>query len=66
MTPIRAFKIGGSYQAAGWIVSIFQTTNGEQRLVFEFDEPKGMLHIFNNSQITLQNPTDQSRKDFTP
>lgn len=52
-TPLRAEKIGGSYQATGWIVAIFETTQGERRYVFEFDEPKGMLHIFNQSQIKL-------------
>lgn len=53
MTPLRAEKIGGSYQASGWIVSIFHTTAGETRYVFEFDEPKGMLHIFSPGQVTI-------------
>ncbi len=47
----RARKIGGSYQAEGVIVSEFKTTAGESRVVFEFDTPKGMLHIFNETQI---------------
>ncbi len=49
--PQRARKIGGSYQADGVIVSEFLTTAGERRVVFEFDSPKGMLHIFNEAQI---------------
>jgi hypothetical protein len=46
-----ALKVGGSYQANGIIVGNFKTTAGEQRYVFEFDEPKGMLHIFGPSQV---------------
>lgn len=46
-----ALKVGGSYQAAGVIVGNFKTTTGEQRYVFEFVEPKGMLHIFGPSQV---------------
>lgn len=50
----RARKIGGSYQAAGTVVSEFRTLAGEQRFVFEFDEPKGMLHIFGPQQISFE------------
>lgn len=57
MIPLRAWKIGGSYQASGYIVAIFTTTAGLTRYVFEFDTPKGMLHIFNTEQVTLQDPT---------
>jgi len=49
--PKRARKVGGSYQASGTVVSTFQTLAGETRHVFEFDEPKGMLHIFSPAQI---------------
>lgn len=49
--PFPARKIGGSYQAEGTIVSTFKTTAGEQRVVFEFNEPRGMLHIFTESQV---------------
>lgn len=48
----RATKIGGSYQADGTVVSEFVTTAGLRRCVFEFDTPKGMLHIFSMEQIT--------------
>ena len=54
LTPeasFRAEKIGGSYQATGTVVSTFYTLAGEKRYVFEFDEPKGMLHIFGLSQV---------------
>lgn len=47
----RAIKIGGSYQAEGTVVSEFTTTAGAQRCVFEFDTPKGMLHIFSMEQV---------------
>jgi hypothetical protein len=47
----RAQKVGGSYQATGTIVSSFQTLNGFQRYVFEFDTPAGMLHIFGPEQV---------------
>jgi len=52
-TGQRVRKIGGTYQANGIIVSAFKTTVGDIRYVFEFDTPKGMLHIFNESQIEL-------------
>lgn len=55
MYPIRAEKIGGNYQAKGWIVAMFKTTAGLTRYVFEFDEPKGMLHIFTPEQVKLEN-----------
>ncbi len=51
--PQRARKVGGSYQANGTIVATFKTLAGEARVVFEFDEPKGMLHIFGEAQIEL-------------
>lgn len=49
----RARKIGGSYQSDGTIVAIFQTVAGEWRVVFEFDQPKGLLHIFNSHQVKV-------------
>lgn len=47
----RARKVGGSYQATGTILAVFITRNGEQRFVFDFDEPPGLLHIFGPAQI---------------
>jgi len=49
--PWRAKKVGGSYQAEGYVVSEFETLAGAKRYVFEFDLMPGMLHIFNDSQI---------------
>lgn len=50
-TGDKARKIGGSYQATGWIVSAFLTRSGAPRYVFEFETPPGMLHIFNADQV---------------
>lgn len=47
----RVFKPKG-YQFPGTIVSIFQTTKGETRIVAEMRD-NGMLHIFNESQLEL-------------
>lgn len=47
----RARKVGGSFQALGTVVSAFKTLGGEQRYVFEFVVPKGMLHIYGPSQL---------------
>ena len=44
-------KIGGNYQASGWIVAAFTTRAGLDRYVFEFESMPGMLHIFNGSQL---------------
>lgn len=47
----RAMKVGGSYEAAGTIVSRFKTRSGAWRYVFEFDSPPGLLHIFSGRQL---------------
>ena len=47
----RVRKIGGSYQAEGFIVGVAVTTMGQVRYVFEFETFPGMLHIFNDSQL---------------
>lgn len=47
----RARKVGGSYQAEGVVVSVFFTSAGAERYVFEFDSPNGMLHIFGPAQL---------------
>lgn len=47
----KARKVGGSYQAEGHVVCTFKTLGGLERHVFEFDQPAGMLHIFNPQQI---------------
>jgi|TARA_R110000851_G_scaffold319453_1_gene483857 hypothetical protein len=52
------FKIGDKvykpkgYKFPGTIVSVFETTAGEVRLVAELDHLK-MLHIFNETQLEL-------------
>lgn len=53
------FKIGDKvrkikgYAFDGVIVSVFQNTKGETRLVAEM-ENNGMLHIFNEDQLELR------------
>ena len=47
----RVEKVGGSYTAVGTIVAAFKTRAGQLRYVFEFDVPRGMLHIFNGDQM---------------
>lgn len=44
-------KIKG-YQFPGTVVSVFETTKGEIRLVVEMDN-FGLLHIFNESQLQV-------------
>jgi len=52
------FKIGDKvykpkgYKFPGVVVSVFQTTAGETRIVAEL-ENNGMLHIFSESQLEL-------------
>lgn len=46
----RVRKIGG-YTAVGTIVAVFATFEGHTRYVFEFDEPKGLLHIFSDANL---------------
>ena len=48
-------KVGGSYQATGYVVSIFDTTQGKTRVVFEFEAFPGMLHIFTPEQLEVIN-----------
>ena len=47
----KAKKVGGSYQAQGTVVSVFRTRHNENRVVFDFDEPPGLLHIFSEKQL---------------
>ena len=53
----RAKKIG-SYEASGTIVSEFKTLAGETRYVFEFDEPAGLLHIFNEANLIIESENE--------
>ena len=56
----RARKIGGSYQADGEIKAAFRADDGSARYVFRFDNPPGLLHIFNENQLEIILP------DFWP
>jgi len=47
----RVKKVGGTYQAEGYIVGIAVTLTGQVRYVFEFEAYPGMLHIFNEGQL---------------
>ena len=44
-------KVGGSYQATGIIKAAFRADDGTARYVFRFDNPPGLLHIFNEGNI---------------
>lgn len=60
----RARKVGGSFEADGTIVSEFSTTSGERRVVFEFDVPKGMLHIYRPDQLVVLEPFSNKSEPF--
>jgi hypothetical protein len=55
----RVRKVGGSYQATGEVRAVLTTRAGAVRYVFEFDEPKGLLHIFNGTQLEPIQVEDQ-------
>ena len=61
----RKFKIGDkAYKPKGYkfpctIVSIFETTEGEIRIVGEMDD-NGMLHIFNEKQLEYYGSTSNT------
>lgn len=48
----RVYKPKG-YKFPGVVVSVFETTSGEKRVVAELDD-NGMLHIFAESQLELR------------
>ncbi len=58
MTDFK-FKVGDKvykpkgYKFPGIVVSVFLTTSGEKRIVAELED-NGMLHIFAESQLELQ------------
>lgn len=54
----RVRKIGGSYQATGEIKSAFCADDGSPRYVFRFDNPPGLLHIFNEGNLEKINKID--------
>jgi hypothetical protein len=55
----RVEKVGGSFQATGVIVAAFKTLDGQERYVFEFDVPKGMLHIYGPGQLEYPKPKEE-------
>lgn len=44
-------KVGGSYEATGTIKAAFRADDGTARYVFRFDNPPGLLHIYNEGNI---------------
>ena len=44
-------KVGGSYQGTGVIKAAFRADDGTARYVFRFDNPPGLLHIFNEGNL---------------
>ena len=47
-------KVGGSFQHTGVVVAEFTTTDGEPRIVLEFDAPvAGMLHVYRPDQVEV-------------
>lgn len=63
------FKIGDhiykpkGYKFSGTVVSVFQTTSGDTRIVAEM-AGNGMLHIFNEIQLEIANPTSLNTEDI--
>lgn len=50
----RVKKVGGSFQHTGTVVAEFVTTEGNPRIVLEFDAPvNGMLHIYRPDQVEI-------------
>lgn len=47
----KVLKVGGSYQATGTIKAQFRADDGSERYVFRFDNPAGLLHIFNAKNL---------------
>jgi hypothetical protein len=66
MSPLRARKVGGNYQAEGWVVSRFFTRAGKERVVFEFEAIPGMLHIFSPEQVEFVQETAPGVFDDLP
>lgn len=60
----RAKKVGGSYQAEGIIKAKFLADDNTWRYVFRFDNPPGLLHIFNEKQLEVED--DQFLCSYIP
>ena len=63
------FKVGDKiykpkgYKFDGTVVSVFETTSGEIRIVAELKD-NGMLHIFSEKQLLLKENFFDSVKDY--
>ena len=51
-------KVGGSYQGTGVIKAAFRADDGTARYVFRFDNPPGLLHIYNEGNLEKINEID--------
>jgi len=58
----RVRKVGGSYSAIGTIRAAFESRDGGRRYVFDFDEPPGLLHIFNHLQLMKLDDIEENEK----
>ena len=58
-------KVGGSYEATGIIKAAFRADDGTARYVFRFDNPPGLLHIFNDENLEKINKIDPIIVDLT-
>ena len=56
----RVRKIGGDYQLEGVIVAAFRKTSGAVRYVVEADVPKGLLHIYSDTNLVYCGSSSQS------
>lgn len=59
----KIFKPKG-YKFNGTVVSVFNTTSGDIRIVAEMDD-NGMLHIFNENQLEIRDTLyDESMNEY--
>ena len=62
----RVYKHKGSYNAHGIIKCRFLSDDGSPRYVMRFDTPPGLLHIFNENQLTENWETDSASQKEAP
>lgn len=56
----RVLKYTGNYVATGTIKASFIADDGTPRYVFQFDVPKGLLHIFAGPQLRALDDREQT------
>lgn len=63
----KRVKKSKGFQFPGTIVSVFQTTQGATRVVVEaeYEDFKGMLHIYNPEQLEERGPVCQLEQIWT-